>query len=129
MVLIGHWTMRSRIKYTVLFSLLGALLLFVSWHADTPAGKLVFAYIAVPHVLLGFAYGFNRSNIFLKRADGRFRLLSWLLFLPYVLPNYVVIRLYSVLGRESACHQIFDNIYLGRRLMPNEAVLVERQGI
>ena len=121
--------MRSRIIFTVWFSLFGTLFVFLCWHADTHVWNLVFAYIAVPHILLAVAYGFNRSNIFLKTKTGRFRVLSWLLFFPYLLPNYIAFRLYCVLGKEPACNKIFDNIYLGRRLKGNEMSLVERHGI
>lgn len=84
-------------------------------------GTILFGYAAGSFLLVAVAYAGLGSGLFLKRRDGRLRLASWLLFLPYHLLNRLSLALARWTSREPAFAEVRERLWIGRRLTTSEA--------
>ncbi len=110
------------VKYSLVFLLLGlvnALMAVVAW-GGSGAVALVFGYVALSFWLAGAAYAGLGPRVFLKRADGRFRPLTWLLHSPYLLFNAFAFWMYRLGSRQPAYAMAAANLSFGRRLTAGE---------
>jgi hypothetical protein len=73
-------------------------------------------YAAVSFCLLAVAYAGIGPRMLLKQADGRRRLIGWVLFAPYFLLTAVTFGLHRLLSREAPYVEATRNLYFGRRL-------------
>jgi protein-tyrosine phosphatase len=108
-------------KYGVIFLGLGMLLLAgLGLWESTPA-RVVAGYSAVSFLALGLGYVFRFPAIWMKRRGGAIHPVSFGLFLPLHLLNWICLRLATRKARYPARHEIAPNLWLGQRPFATEA--------
>ncbi len=115
-------------KYAIVFILFGSLAGLGVATADSIPAQLPLGNLGVAFVGVGIGYAGLGARVFLKRPDGRLRLLSYVLFWPYFALNHLSLLGYRVFTKESAFDEIAPGIVLGARLYPrDENALLEQR--
>jgi protein-tyrosine phosphatase len=116
-------------KYAVVFILFGVT---CAWYAVTSQAlvvRLIAACFAVAFGGVGFAYVCIGHRAFLKKPDGRLSWLSYVLYWPYHLLNWLSLFGFRRSGKENAFDRIDENVYLGCRLSNRDKQDIEIIGI
>ncbi len=98
-----------------------ALVSFVSIQRGIVVGNgwyiatVVSLWLTGAAVLLFLAYEENDSTCFSKHEDGRFPLISWIVFFPYLLPLWIRQILLSTMSGENSSDKLMDGVFIGRR--------------
>ena len=66
-------------------------------------------------VLLFLGYEENDSACFGKHEDGRLPPMSWIVFLPYLIPLWTRQLILTTLSRENSSDKLVDGVFIGRR--------------
>lgn len=120
---------RHRMKYAIVFILFGLTCAFYAATSPALAVKLIAAYFAVAFSGVGLAYAFIGHAAFLKKPNGQLSLLSYVLYFPYHLLNWLGLLGFRRGGKENAFDKIDENVYLGCRLNRGDRQDIERLGI
>jgi hypothetical protein len=113
----------------VIFSALGLGLLAAMPTARHPVGVVLECWSAIAFLGVALAYAWLGPRTFLKRSDGRLRLLSHLLFGPYQLANHVVLVFDGLIGGEPRFSEVVEGLYVGRRLHFWDTAAVRQLGL
>lgn len=81
-------------------------------------------FIALLGISIAFALG--RPLIFMKRKNGSFHWLSYMIFWPYHLMNHSLIRVSRLVSAENPWDEILPGLFLGRRLLARDRALHEK---
>lgn len=77
-------------------------------------------YAGFSCLALGLAYLLNRPQVLMKRADGRFPLLGWLLYLPYHLHNHLFLEVFRRTSSKPRWTEIVPGLWIGGRMRPSD---------
>ncbi|HEX8834778.1 MAG TPA: dual specificity protein phosphatase family protein [Abditibacteriaceae bacterium] len=116
-------------KYAVVFILFGFTCAFYAATSQVLAVRIMAASFAVAFSGVGLAYAFIGHRAFLKKLNGQLSFLSYVLYWPYHLLNWLSLRGFRRRGRENAFDKIDENVYLGCRLSNNDKGDIEKLGI
>lgn len=105
-------------RYGLIFLILFALVLGYSW-ALYPYGLLLL-WLALDFLLVGVAYLANSPRIFAKRDDGSRAAWSIVLLCPAFCATWLIWSLTRHLSKETAFHQLTEDLFIGRRLVDSE---------
>jgi len=83
--------------------------------------RVLIIYASLSFLGCGLAYALKSPRFWLKRNDGTVSLISLLLFAPLHILNWLSLLLAVRLQKEKPFHQIVPNLWLGRRLIQDEA--------
>jgi hypothetical protein len=108
-------------KYGIIFLILGLAVGLQSLQVEQVWALGVLCWLSATFIIVSLAYLFGLTWIFGKRSDGRIRVASLLLLLPYHLLNRTIWLLSSLLGREDPWNQVDDKLIIGRLLRSAEA--------
>jgi len=115
-------------KYTIIFALLGAMTLSFCFVVEGAASRAVAIFVAVDFFAYSMMYAVRQPQIFLKRRNGSIHLMSYLIFAPLHLLNWLSLFVAIQFAKERPHDKVLPNLLLGRRLLPNEAFVLARQG-
>jgi hypothetical protein len=106
------------IQYGVTFIMLAAAatLAGVFLWAGYPIVASLSVFSAISFLLLAIAYLGAGPGLLMKQRNGRLRLLSWLLFGPYLLLSTFSFWIYRIGSKERPYVQVIQGLYFGRRL-------------
>ena len=107
-------------KFGVIFSALGAALIYAGATTNSPLATALFIYASLSCLALGLAYFRNRPQLLMKRADGRLHWLSCFLFAPYHLNNHLFLEVFRRTSRKPRWTEIVPGLWLGGRLRPGD---------
>ena len=105
-------------SYRSLLMTLGAALILLG--SIRHGWLLVAIWLGVDFLIVGIAYGRQAPGVFGKRPDGTLPLWSQSLFLPLVVCNIAIWRLYRFCSREPSHNVVTDRLVVGRRLLASE---------
>ena len=122
-------SLKTRSKYGIVFTLLGSVLLGLSFDQHLVPAVLL-AWCGVCFVILGMAYFTNNAAVFGKRPDGTLRWPESLLMMPYLLLAAVVWRVQNLFTDKCPWSGVAPNLYVGRRcslaqLPPNTSGVID----
>jgi hypothetical protein len=120
--------MWSRLKFTLVFPLLGVLLLGYAVRQQSFWPGFLSASAGVAFAALGAAYAFGWPGLLGKTRKGRLLSSSYLLFWPYHLLSYGSLLWFRLL-RVAPFQEVLPGLYLGGRLLPWEAKQLQAAGI
>lgn len=98
-----------------------ALVSFVSIQRGVVVGHgwylatLVSLWCTGAAVLLFLGYEENDPTCFGKHEDGRLPLMSWIVFLPYLIPLWTRQLILTTMSRENSSDKLLDGVFIGRR--------------
>jgi hypothetical protein len=78
---------------------------------------------------MGVAYLVGNPRVLLKRSSGQLNFLSYILFWPYHILNFLGLWLFRLIGRENAYDKVAENLYLGCTLSNGDRTAIEKIGI
>jgi protein-tyrosine phosphatase len=107
-------------RFACFFALLAAGCVGSAWLDGGAAWLLLWPAASCAGVALALAYAGLGPCLLGKRRDGR--LAGWAigLFLPYLVPTWLLWYVQRLLTREPACTEVQPGLWLGRRLLPHE---------
>jgi len=107
------------VKYGVTITLTGVALITICKNAN-PLLCALGIWLGGNFILLGVAHFGRNHRIFGKRADGRLRAWSFVLFFPLVIVNTTIWHHARFLGSEPSLNKVTDDLFVGRRLLSAE---------
>lgn len=116
-------------KYAVVFLLFGFTCGFYAATSQALALRLISISFAIAFSGVGLAFAFVGHSAFFKKANGQLSLLSYVLYWPYHLLNWISLCGFRRAGKENAFDKIDENVYLGCRLSQSDKPDIERLGI
>lgn len=105
-------------KYSILFAITGTYFLITGYNLANIWGYLLI-WMAISYYLVSLAYGGIGVKIFGKQSTGKISLWAIALLLPYLSLIWLIWQIKRLLIKP-AYHQITPNIWLGRRVNPDE---------
>jgi len=113
-------------KYGILLPLIALVMFYLAYLYSAVAA--LFVWGGVSFLLVGIGYLFNYPGIFGKLPDGKMRLPSQFILLPYLIISWVSWHLERIISKENVYDEIVPGIWLGRRAfsieLPAEAELI-----
>jgi hypothetical protein len=103
-------------RYALTFGAAAIALALLALMSSFLVLQVIALWFALAFGGVAFAFGFIGPRAFLKRADGRLSIVSWLIFGPYYALNFLSLTLWRRFGKEEPFHEIEPNLYLGCRL-------------
>ncbi len=95
--------------------------LALHWQANVLSGPIrILHWAGLAFVLAGVSYVFRTPRLLGKTADGKIKVLSKLLFFPYLFLTWATWHGVRLLHRETAFDQLTSTIWIGRRLLGSE---------
>jgi protein-tyrosine phosphatase len=85
--------------------------------------------LSVAFSIVGWAYLLHAPRLLMKRADGTFGVIAYLLLWPYMVCNFASLNLFRYSSRKDPFHEIIPNLFLGCRLSAGDAKKVRELGI
>lgn len=121
--------MRRRFRYAFVFMMIPALCCY--WALRLPWwGAAPLAWIGVSFLPIGLAFVLAEPRLLCKRKDGRLNPLIYLVTLPYLTINAVLLYLVMRYSHEHPADVITEDIVLGRHLFPGEdTTVILMQGV
>jgi hypothetical protein len=116
-------------KYAVVFLIFGLTCAFYAFAVEPLFFKFLTAAFAISFISVGLAYAFIGPHAFLKKPDGRLSVLSYVLYWPYLVINWLLLAAFRHGKRENAFDLIAPNVYLGCRLSPRDEADITKLGI
>lgn len=116
------------IRYAVLFSLIGALLVALAIQNRANPWLLLLLYPALSFLVLGLAYAGIGPFVYGKRPNGTRSWLGQAWSLPFSLSSDLVWWITISTLRSPAIGQVSENLYIGRRLTARDAVAIREAG-
>lgn len=116
-------------RYAIVFLVFGLTCAFCAFTSGFLLVKFLAAGFAIAFSGVGLAYAFIGPRAFLKQANGRLPVLSYLLFWPYHGLNWLSLRGFRCVAKENAFDEICEKLYLGCRLSPGDKHEIEKLGI
>ena len=116
-------------KYAVVFILFGLTCAFYAATSQVLAVRFIAASFAIAFSGVGLAFAFIGHRAFLKKSNGQLSLLSYVLYWPYHLLNWLSLLGFRRGGKENAYDKIDENVYLGCRLSQSDKQDIEKLGI
>ena len=116
-------------KYAIIFITFGVA---CAWFAATwqvLAARILAATFAIAFSGVGLAYAFIGPHAFLKKPNGQLSVLSYCLYAPYHLLNWLSLAAFRRAGRENAFDEIEPGVFLGCRLNASDGAAIERLGL
>ena len=105
-------------KYPVLFMSIAGSMLFAAWVHGGWAHLLLWP--ALSFAIVGLGYFRLGPRIYGKSSSGLLSPLHQLVLLPYLVTLWSMWYAARLIFRQPAYHQLTDNIFIGRRLLPHE---------
>jgi len=105
-------------KYGVLLPLIGLVMFYLAYLYSAVAA--LFMWGGVSFVVVGICYLYNFPYIFGKRPDGKLRLPSKVILLPYLIISWGSWHLERCISKENVYDEIVPGIWLGRRPFDTE---------
>ena len=99
----------------IIFLIAGALLIGTGATLPRVAAFFVVS-LGIAYLGVGICYVSGSPRWFFKRADGRLSPLSFVMFWPYHLLNWISLTTLRLVSQEPAFDEIIPGLYLGRRL-------------
>jgi hypothetical protein len=91
------------------------------WNARSPMGSTVLLNGALCYTGVALAFMGQRPGLLLKRPNGTFPMVAWLLYWPYLALNFSVLWIVAHFSREHPADEIAPGLMLGRYRFPGEA--------
>jgi hypothetical protein len=116
-------------KYAIIFILFGLTFAFYAVTSQGLALGILAASFSIAFSGVGLAFAFIGHRAFLKKPNGQLSLLSYVLYWPYHLLNWISLRGFRCRGKENAfdkIDKIDKNVYLGCRLSQSDQQDIER---
>jgi len=101
-------------KYGIVFLLLGLVCGFNAWMSGSLWSKVVLTNIALCFSGVGLGFLWIGPRVFLKRREGKLSVLSYLIFWPYHLLNWLSLVVIGRTSQENPVDEIVPCLYLGR---------------
>src|ERR1051325_9058665 len=111
----------------IVFLIAGILLVVTGATLPWAAGFLVVS-LGIAYLGIGICYVTGSPRWFFKRAGGRLSPLSFLIFWPYHLLNWISLQTLRLVVKEPAFDEIVPGLYLGRRLWLADCARLEQSG-
>jgi protein-tyrosine phosphatase len=108
-------------RYGVIFLLIGFLWIGCAFLFQSLAASILAGYTAFGFCAIGIGYLLKSPAIWMKSADGTMNPISFALYLPIHLMNWLALRLATSTAKCTARHEIAPNLWLGRRPFESEA--------
>ena len=90
---------------------------------------IVLANIGIAFIGVGVAFWSKTPAIFMKARNGSLAPLSYLIFWPYLVLNYLFLILYRRLSRENPIDEIIPGLYVGRQLVKADQGIFNQRDI
>ncbi|WP_419175985.1 diacylglycerol kinase family protein [Desulfosediminicola sp.] len=92
-------------------------------------GRLIFAWISIPFLVVSWAYFSNQSKIFRKDARGKIPFYIKVLFIPFL----IVTHIYNLIARKNdgvpSIQRISDGLYIGDKLTASDLSVIAQKEI
>jgi predicted protein tyrosine phosphatase len=108
-------------RYGIIFLLLGFLWIGCAFIFQSLTASILAGYTAFGFCAIGIGYLLKSPAIWMKSADGTMNPISFALYLPIHLLNWLALRLATSTSKRTARHEIVPNLWLGRRPFETEA--------
>jgi hypothetical protein len=108
-------------RYGIIFLLLGFLWIGCAFIFQSLTASILAGYTAIGFCAIGIGYLFKSPAIWMKSADGIMNPISFALYLPIHLLNWLALRLATSNANYPARHEIVPSLWLGRRPFETEA--------
>jgi protein-tyrosine phosphatase len=108
-------------KYGAIFILLAVLILGGCFITEHMVARLLIAYTAFSFLVCGLSYALKSPRFWQKNENGTIDPIGLLLFAPLHALNWLSLLLAVWLQKEKPFHEIVPHLWLGRRLLHNEA--------
>lgn len=116
-------------KYAAVFLSLGIIYAIYSVVAVAPLLKFLSVSCAIAFCGVGLAYWFGNPKFFFKNSEGRLSFLSYILFWPYHVLNFIGLWIFRLVGHENAYDKITEQLYLGCKLSNADKKAIKDLGI
>jgi protein-tyrosine phosphatase len=116
-------------RNVLFFGIPGIFALYGSVTAQAVLPMIVLANMGIAFLAVGLAFGTKTPGIFMKTSNGRLSLLSYLIFWPYLVLNYLFLILYRRLSRENPMDEIIPGLYVGRQLLQADQEIFNQRDI
>jgi protein-tyrosine phosphatase len=107
-------------KQAIAFVLSGVACFAFAMQCQSLAAMAGLLWSGISLALVGLAYVVRSPRVFGKREDGSIAWSATVLLLPFLLVQWVTWRVYTLLSREPAWHEIEPGLWLGRRASRRE---------
>jgi hypothetical protein len=116
-------------KFAILFFLVSITIGYFIPTQDSIVVQALLANTVVAFLGVGVGYGFLGPKVFMKRHDGRLHPLTYVLFWPFLLLNWVNLFVFRAVVREHPYDEIVENLLLGFRLFGADEHQMRKLGI
>jgi protein-tyrosine phosphatase len=115
-------------SHGIIFLIAGIAMICVGMGLRNIAGFFPIS-LGIAFLGVGVSFVTGSPRYFFKRRDGRLSLLSYLLFWPYHLLNWISLAGWRLMSKEAAFDEIVPGLFLGSRLGGSDGLRLQQRGV